>query len=40
VERLARYDAYYRDARFVDADGPCPVCGAEHGRYVACTHVK
>ena len=40
VERLARYDAFYRDARFVDADGPCPVCGVEHGRYVVCTHVK
>jgi hypothetical protein len=40
VERMARYDAFYRDARFVDAEGPCPVCGAEHGRYVVCTHVK
>ncbi len=40
VERLARYDAYYQDARFVDAEGPCPVCGAEHERYVVCTHVK
>jgi hypothetical protein len=40
VERLAGYDAYYRDAQFVDADGPCPVCGAEHVRYVVCTNVK
>ena len=40
VKRLERYDAYYKDARFVDADGSCPVCGAEHVRYVVCTHVK
>ena len=40
VERLARYAANYQDARFVDAEGPCPVCGAEHERYVVCTHVK